>query len=822
MFKLLVILFILKLYARSNIFTYILGKYWQEETKLARTVEKYRTKISKIRCDIKFLITCKKNNLTPVFAKPHLVVKINSHVRQKITRTIIDAELKNKYKRKTELKKYLNNAEESLYNKIGFISKCALNSRISTTIRGKHIKWNFIHQNKLDSLFKSSSKNGTQTTRPFKSIIHNYSSYTLNAEEQYALSFGLEEPIPDRLSSNQVKTEFENFYQQVTKHTNHLSMNDKDELQSKLRRTCENYSKLKTPYKYKDIIKKLSQNNNIIILKQDKGRGVVILDKSTYVDKCLSLLNTDQFCKLDKDPTKTTESKVQRVLRSVKSQIGETEYKNIYPTGSIPGKLYGTAKVHKLAPNDTVDKLTLRPIISNIGTATYKTAKYLAKLLAPLTKSEYTVENTTDFVKRLKKEKIPKGYCMISFDVASLFTNVPLDRTIEIILKKIYDEQIVQTNIPRKEMKQLLLLCTKHVHFMYEGNIYMQIDGVAMGSPLGPVIANIFMIELENHIIPQLSHCLSNWKRYVDDTHAYVNPDKITYIIDKLNSFDENIKFTHELEERKTIPFLDVLITRTHNDVITTTVYRKSTNTDIYIHWHSHSPIEWKKTTINILLKRAFFLCSTKELLQIELDHLRNVFCSLNGYPLPFVNNMIELARKQHFSTICNDVINAEKPPSYIQMTLPYAGKQGEKVIRKMKKTLRDNLPVEIKARTAYKATKLESKFSTKDKTKFEHKNNLVYICKCPDPDCNDTYIGETNRRIKERIIDHNKRDKNSHILSHAREKNHPHVWLNDFKVLDTNYKSNVKRKISEALYIKSLKPSLNIQDKSFPLKLFN
>ena len=86
---------------------------------------------------------------------------------------------------------------------------------------------------------------------------------------------------------------------------------------------------------------------------------------------------------------------------------------------------------------------------------------------------------------------------MVSFDVKSLFMNVPLDQTINIILKTIYDNAELQTNITRSELKDMLLLCTKEVHFMFNGKIYIQADSVAMGSLLGPVPA--FRIELDQN-----------------------------------------------------------------------------------------------------------------------------------------------------------------------------------------------------------------------------------------------------------------------------------------------------------------------------------
>ena len=153
---------------------------------------------------------------------------------------------------------------------------------------------------------------------------------------------------------------------------------------------------------------------------------------------------------------------------------------------------------------------------------------------------------------------------------------------------------------------------------------------------------------------------------------------------------------------------------------------------------------------------------------------------------------------------------------------LPYNGKQDNKLLSKMKKYLNKLLPTEVKTTVTYQSKKLGTKFQLKDKTRFNHRNNLVYYSKCPNKTCNEDYVGETDRRNEERIMDHNKRDKNSHLLKHSREKNHQHVWENDFKVLGNTYCSNFKRKITEALFIKQLKPSLNVNEKSIQMQLYN
>ena len=138
----------------------------------------------------------------------------------------------------------------------------------------------------------------------------------------------------------------------------------------------------------------------------------------------------------------------------------------------------------------------------------------------------------------IKHQKVPDGYKMVSFDVVSLFTNVPLDTTIEIILKRICDNSEINTSITKKEMNELILLCTKGVHFTFDGKNYVQTNSVAIGSPLGPVLSGIFMVELEEH-----SAC---WKRYLDDTICFIKNDSIDYVISVLNSFHPSIQFTYE------------------------------------------------------------------------------------------------------------------------------------------------------------------------------------------------------------------------------------------------------------------------------------
>ena len=157
-------------------------------------------------------------------------------------------------------------------------------------------------------------------------------------------------------------------------------------------------------------------------------------------------------------------------------------------------------------------------------------------------------------------------------------------------------------------------------------HMYMQLQGVAMGSPLGPLLANIFMCELENTIIPTLANDVDMWTRYVDDTFAFMKANQPTEILRKLNSFHPSIQFTYEKEKYKSISFLDVLVKRDNENKLNTSVYRKSTSNDIYINWYAHVPNTWKIATLRILIKRAFSISSNGCL--IEVKYVKNAFCT--------------------------------------------------------------------------------------------------------------------------------------------------------------------------------------------------
>ena len=212
-----------------------------------------------------------------------------------------------------------------------------------------------------------------------------------------------------------------------------------------------------------------------------------------------------------------------------------------------------------------------------------------------------------------------------------------------------------------------------------------------MGSPLGPLLANIFMTSLENELIPNVMLYLCNQRRYVYGTHAYANPEKVGFILTKLNLYHPKIQFTFELEKNKQITFLDVLVKRTFTNQIETCVHRKETSTDFYINWNSHPPKEQKIGRLRNLVKLAKTVCSTTMSLHQEIEHLKAVFTGINEYLIQTVNRTVN--QELHQTHRLQNTVTNNGGIENVKVMLPYNGKQGNKLLSKMKKHLNKSLP---------------------------------------------------------------------------------------------------------------------------------
>ena len=300
--------------------------------------------------------------------------------------------------------------------------------------------------------------------------------------------------------------------------------------------------------------------------------------------------------------------------------------------------LYCLPKTHK-------KKLAMRPILSATGTYNYKLAKWLVEKLKPLSVNDHTVGDIFQFADELRETKINDHDILVSYDVSSLFTIVPVEETIESIAERAFGNDWFNKeqnlNITKSDLIELLRIATKNQLFQFEGNLYEQVDGAAMGSPLGPLMAISFMCNIEKQLETE-NKMPAFYKRYVDDTLSTM-PDSETAseFLTTLNNSHPSIDFTMELEENGRLPFLGMEMDIIRNGSrLDTKVYRKPTDTGLLLHYHSHVDGRHKRSLLNTMRNRAFKLSSTWKLFHQECERLKETFSRLR-YPDKLVQSTI-------------------------------------------------------------------------------------------------------------------------------------------------------------------------------------
>ena len=222
--------------------------------------------------------------------------------------------------------------------------------------------------------------------------------------------------------------------------------------------------------------------------------------------------------------------------------------------------------------------------------------------------NQYTIDDALGFSKEIRKHPVLEDDILVSYEVTSLFTNVPVQETINILVDKAFTDNWFNStydlNLHKDQLTQLLRMASTDQLFQFHGQLYEQGEGVAMGSPLGPLLANVFMCYLEerlsdNDLIPPF------YRRYVDDTLAIMpGLDVAESFLDTLNGLHPSIHFTIELSNNDSIPFIRMLITKNGNK-LETQVYRKPTDTGLLLHFQSHTDLSYKKCLIKTMAQRA-------------------------------------------------------------------------------------------------------------------------------------------------------------------------------------------------------------------------
>ena len=396
--------------------------------------------------------------------------------------------------------------------------------------------------------------------------------------------------------------------------------------------------------------------------------------------------------------------------------------------------------------------IPLRPILSAIGTHNYSLAKYLTDIIKPVSnsKNQYSAKDTFDFISRISNAEDANKY-MVSFDVESLFNNVPLIEVIDICVARLYHTQeYTPPKLPEEVFKSLLQMVTSDTYFLFNGDLYKQLDGVAMGSPLGPVLANTFLAHLEDQYFTQSPLFPKFYVRYVDDTFCiFDNKDKVLPFKEFVNSVHPNITFTVEEEKLGILAFLDTEVHHTapnSEKQYELSVHRKSVYTGLYFHFSAYMPLAYKINLIKTLIHRIYNICSTRDIFHGQIEKLKT-YLSKNCFPSGLVKKCIQ--------EVVNKLSLGKPDPSYdvpkkeCRIILPYLGVDSFRIKQQIKKTF-SALPC-VKVQVIFSCkNRIRNMFRVKDFIPKLWSSHVVYKINCDS--CNEFYIGKTINTLYERF----------------------------------------------------------------------
>ncbi|XP_072039396.1 uncharacterized protein [Amphiura filiformis] len=391
-----------------------------------------------------------------------------------------------------------------------------------------------------------------------------------------------------------------------------------------------------------------------------------------------------------------------------------------------------------------------------MGSIGYQTSKALAEILSPIMgKSEHHVINSKHLAEELSGVLVEEGEIFNSHDVVALFTNTPIQETMEIIRERLEEDTTLsnRTNLTASDIMGLLEFILTTTYFKFRGVIYRQRFGAAMGSPVSAIIAYLFMEWLEKKAIATAPlECKPRlWRRYVDDVLEIIKKDTTEQLTEHLNTVDTtgNIKFTYEEECDGKIPFLDTLIVRKEDGTVKLLVYRKKTHTDQYLNFDSQHPLHQKIGVIRTLLDRMHSIVTEDEDKKEEESRIEKAVTNC-GYPKwAFDKAKQQVEGKAELVKSKGEQKNTtQETETKGMVVIPYVEGLSEKLQRIFRK---HKISVAMKPHNTLKRLLVHPK----DKVDTIKTSGVVYEIGCKG--CDKSYIGETGRPFGVRLKEHQK-----------------------------------------------------------------
>lgn len=653
----------------------------------------------------------------------------------------------------------------------------------------------------------------------------NLSDHTLTENQRKLLNLGLNCHLQPKFNKTKKKIELELLYESILSQESKQTVTIHPDLREQLRgestkQRCFRTTKIISP-ELRQAANELKQHPDIVIRKADKANIYVILNKDSYMTKLNVILNDrSKFKPIARDPTEQLQRKANKLISSANALVGQRLLTPI--VGSYtPGYIYGNVKTHK-------NRNPLRPIISQVTSPMYKISKQLDNIIKPYIPKKYSINSRDEFLEILQTTR-PQGL-LASLDADSLFTNVPVEETIQIILQNVYHGSELAPSLPKPILEQLLRCCTTESPFRSPDNkLYYQCNGIAMGNPLGPTFSEFYMCDLENKVLNNEQLKPATYCRYVDDVFVVVRNEGHLKELQQQMQSESVLTFSYELSVNGKIPFLDITV-ESIDGQFQTSVHRKPTDLGKCMHPNSECPERYKDSAIRAYIHRAYKTCSSQALLQSELRRTKQILVN-NGYSNRKVDQEINRCMESFNALPTNS--DRRDITLYYCNQMSSAHKTDERVLQEIvKRNVRCTSPGDtLKLVVYYKSSKTHQLVMNNNPTRKRdrlHRTNVLYQFTCPEEGCrllpNIKYIGMTTTTLSRRMTCHLSSGAPKQHMRDAHQVTLTRTMMEDNTQILTCYTDPVRLAIAEAIYIKDIGPAVNLQAATFTrtLKLYD
>ena len=659
------------------------------------------------------------------------------------------------------------------------------------------VKQSAIHSKKLQRL-------SAEQDRPLLNVSNTVVCFGLKCDlPKYVLdtlSLGPKSAILDKVNPKNILTELDLFLEFCKK--NEVS----DEIITDINvKTLAYVKRCQKQKEQRNIVmtKRYLKENNLLAIPYDKGIGICVMEKNVYQQKLDHIISLPQFEKVlptrknEKHPVLKEQERVVDILKTMKEngEIDDILFNSMKPRGSQPARLYGLAKVHK-------EGVPMRPVLSMPGSAYHRVALKVTEWLSVV--EECKINSSTNSISQsLGSIQLDEHEVVVSFDVTSLYTNVPVREAIDVCSDYLFSGKYKLPPVSKATFKSLLEIAACDVLMLTHDGYYRQKDGLAMGSPPAPPLANGWLYTYD----PRIRDDAKLYSRYMDDIIRTIHKNNIDRKLEEINSFHPSLKFTIEMEKDCEIPFLDMKVIR-QNQKLSSTWYQKPTDTGLVMNFHSLAPLRYKRTVVSGFVHRIFRSCSSWQNFHESLCKAKKILEN-NQYPSSFYEPLITKALEKCYNrdkedNDSEDNMNEEEKPKHM-VRIQYRGKISDDyrgalrhldapcvvvfTLRKLKTTL-PSLKVEV------------------DKAL---KSRIVYKISCPR--CASCYVGQTDRHLLVRFKEHIR--PSQPVGKHLRLCDTSIEFENkdSVSILHQTYGSILHLMTQEALWIREIKPSINTKD---------